>query len=222
MAGIATRLDKIVPSAQDAAANRQTTTPATDTEPPADPDKLCPNNSATPASPTSSPSTGAKPRRTRFSPASKPSSHSGTVAISSDASPDGTVRSAYDSAAFAPSISRPTIAHPSHCARLGLPPLITTGNMIAPAIRKRPPAISGGGSVSTATRIARYVLPQTTQTMSSAAHPLPRRTLSLGRTSWRSSRPAPAITPTVATFPRAARADERQCGRLWPNHRQLW
>jgi len=166
--GIGTRRDSTVPSAQATAAHRQVTTPATATEP-----VIVPDSSPTPASPMASPRAGFAPNRARFTAASMISSHSGTVAISSDASPDGTVRSATDSAPLAPSSSAPTSAQPSHCARLGRSPRRASGNRISPATRYLVPAISSGGRLSTATRIAKYVLPHTTQTTSSAAHPLP-------------------------------------------------
>jgi hypothetical protein len=40
--------------------------------------------------------------------------------------------------------------------------------MIRPAVTKRDPVRSSGGIVSRAIRIARYVVPQTTQTMAKA------------------------------------------------------
>ena len=96
-----------------------------------------------------------------------PSSHSGTVATSSAASPDGTVRSPMPTAPLATSSSTPTVAQPIHSARLGQrrrswPARIAlrrapmaAGNMMAPATRFRTAAISSGGMVSTATRMAR-------------------------------------------------------------------
>src|SRR5208282_6251125 len=48
-----------------------------------------------------------------------PSSHSGTVATSSAASPDGTVFSPTPTTPLATSSRMPTIAQPSHSARVG-------------------------------------------------------------------------------------------------------
>ena len=64
----------------------------------------------------------------------------------------------------------PTTAQASQFARRGrsaardsgAPARIANGNRISPAIRYRTPASSSGGIVSTPTRMARYVLPQTT------------------------------------------------------------
>jgi hypothetical protein len=41
--------------------------------------------------------------------------------------------------------------------------------MISPAMMKRAPVRSSGGMVSSATRMARYVVPHTVQTMAKAA-----------------------------------------------------
>ena len=99
-----------------------------------------------------------------------PSSHSGTVATSSAASPDGTVFSPTPTTPFATSRRTPTIAQPSHSARDGQRrcgpsgrPARTaarrcrsaSGNMIRPATRFRAAAISSGGIVSTPTLMAR-------------------------------------------------------------------
>ena len=98
-----------------------------------------------------------------------PSSHSGTVATSSAASPDGTVFSpmptsavghqqqhADDRAAppFRPAGPRTTRSRPA--ARAAARWLRSaSGNMIRPATRFRAAAISSGGIVSTPTRMAR-------------------------------------------------------------------
>ena len=91
-------------------------------------------------------------------------SHSGTVATSSAASPDGTVCSPMPTTALATSSSTPTTAQPSHSVRAGQRRAagaraarlrIATGNMISPATRFRVAAISTGGIVSTATLMAR-------------------------------------------------------------------
>ena len=96
-----------------------------------------------------------------------PSSHSGTVATSSAASPDGTVFSPTPTTPLATSSRVPTMAQPSHSARDGqsrsIRPARTaarrlcmaSGNMIRPATSCRAAAISSGGMVSTPTRMAR-------------------------------------------------------------------
>ena len=114
--GIVTRPAMIVPSAQAAAAPRIVTTPTTEV-PPEWPPR--PDSSATPASPSASPASCPRPSRAWFSPASMPSSHSGTVATSSAASPDGTVFSPTPTTPLATSSKMPTIAHPAHSARVG-------------------------------------------------------------------------------------------------------
>ena len=96
-----------------------------------------------------------------------PSSHSGTVATSSAASPDGTVFSPTPTTPLATSRKTPTIAQPSDSARDGQRrassraataarrPRSASGNMIRPATRFRAAAISSGGIVSTPTLMAR-------------------------------------------------------------------
>ena len=169
LAGVLTRLAMIVPRAQAAAADKMITTPEAETPtlPPPRPDSR-----PTPASPMTSPVTGASPSRAWFSTASMPSSHSGTVAMSSAASPDGTVCSATHTAPLAPSSRTPTMAQPSHSPRPGQYPAarpiwspfasaaalasrIATGNMIRPAIRNRTDASTSGGIVSSPTLMAR-------------------------------------------------------------------
>ena len=97
-----------------------------------------------------------------------PSSHSGTVATSSAASPDGTVFSPTPTTPLATSSKMPTIAQPSHSARVGQArPAVpaaraparrlrrASGNMARLATRFRAAAISSGGIVSTPTLMAR-------------------------------------------------------------------
>ena len=91
LAGVGTRLDMIVPVAHAAAEHKMITTPDADTPPWPPPS---PDSRPTPASPIASPATGASPSLAWLSTASMPTSHSGTVAMSSAVSPDGTVVSA--------------------------------------------------------------------------------------------------------------------------------
>ena len=114
--GIVTRRVMIVPRAQVNAAIRMMITPTAEVgpEPPPTPDRK-----PTPTRPRASPASGARPSRAWFSIASMPSSHSGTVATSSAASPEGTVCSPMPTAPLATSSRTPTIAHPVHSARLG-------------------------------------------------------------------------------------------------------
>ena len=96
-----------------------------------------------------------------------PSSHSGTVATSSAASPDGTVFSPTPTTPLATSNRTPTMAPPSHSRRDGQTCAarpartaarrlrIASGNMITPAIAFRAAASSSGGIVSTPTLMAR-------------------------------------------------------------------
>ena len=92
-----------------------------------------------------------------------PSSHSGTVATSSAASPDGTVFSPTPTTPLATSSRMPTMAQPSHSRRDGQRRpsgadrqcRSASGNMIRPATRFLAAAISSGGIVSTPTRMAR-------------------------------------------------------------------
>jgi hypothetical protein len=79
---------------------------------------------------------------------------------------DGTSTSATLTTAFAPISSVPTARHASSWRRPGRS---TAGprrqarkaSIAAPAKLKRKPALRKGGTVSTTTRIARYVEPQT-------------------------------------------------------------
>ena len=154
----------IVPSAQVNAAIKMMTTPVTETrpEPPPRPDRK-----PTPTRPRTKPASGARPSRAWFSAASMPSSHSGTVATSSAASPEGSRCSPMPTAPLAHSSRMPAVAQPIHSARLGQRctawPARTAlrrapmaaGNMMAPATRFRAAAISSGGMVSTPTLMAR-------------------------------------------------------------------
>ena len=90
---------------------------------------------------------------------------SGTDAISSEARPIGTSRSATNSIAFAPSRSTPTnIAARSSFlpTRKGARPWrsVTQPAISTPARRNRTPAANTGGIVSPASSIPRYVEPQ--------------------------------------------------------------
>ena len=155
----------IVPSAHIAAAAQMVSAPVTETwpEPPS------PDSRATPPSPSSRPPSGARPSRAWLSPASMPSSHSGTVATSSAAIPDGTLFSPTPTTPLATSSRTPTTPAPIHSASLaGQRRTLrrAIGNRMIPATRFRAAAISSGGIVSTPIRMARYVLPHTTQTIS--------------------------------------------------------
>ena len=94
--------------------------------------------------------------------------HSGIAAMMSAASPDGTSCSATITSPLPPATSSaPTTAQESSCRRSSRAPrtprrIATAIHMIAPASPKRTPLVSSGGIVSTVTRIARYVDPQTT------------------------------------------------------------
>ena len=117
--GSASRVDRIVPRAQHTLATRMMATPDADA-PLADVPSPSPASRATPARPTMTPAHGSQPIQRRVSAASRTSSHSGTVATSSDAKPDGTVRSPTDSAPLPPSSSRiPTTTQASQFARRG-------------------------------------------------------------------------------------------------------
>ena len=79
---------------------------------------------------------------------------------------DGTSCSATVTTALAPGSSSPTSGAPRSCARVGRTAATPrrsarTPISTAPASPKRAPAPSSGGTVSTTTRIARYVEPQT-------------------------------------------------------------
>ena len=121
------------------------------------------SSSATPAKPTS---TAPMPARDTGSPAVRRSSmtHSGTDAISSAARFDGTSCSATVTTALAP-VSRHADDQRAQELRArraarGRRSERTT-SITAPATTKRTPAPSSGGTVSTMTRMARYVEPQT-------------------------------------------------------------
>ena len=94
-------------------------------------------------------------------------SHNGTDAITSEASPVGTCRSATKRIPFAPGSSTPiSNAEPSarRATRNGARPLRTStiAAINPPASRKRTPAAKSGGIVSPASSIPRYVEPQMT------------------------------------------------------------
>ena len=90
--------------------------------------------------------------------------HSGTEAISRAATLEGTSCSATVTTALAPGSRMPISSALSSCARVGHTArwIESTATMAAPATAKRTPAPSSGGTVSTITRMARYVEPQTT------------------------------------------------------------
>jgi hypothetical protein len=67
-----------------------------------------------------------------------PSSHSGTVAMSSAANPDGTVFSPMPTAPLATSSSTPTIAQPRHSAQLGHGDPVPPGGGPAPRVTASP------------------------------------------------------------------------------------
>jgi len=90
--------------------------------------------------------------------------HRGTEAMSSAARLEGTSCSATVTTAFAPMSSVPTSSPERSSARVGAgaaPRRASTARSTAPARRNRAPAPSSGGTVSTITRMARYVDPQT-------------------------------------------------------------
>ena len=91
------------------------------------------------------------------------STHSGIDAISSAARFDGTSCSATVTTALAPGSSSPTASALRSWARVGRTRRWneSTTSMTAPATKKRTPEPSSGGTVSTITRMARYVDPQT-------------------------------------------------------------
>ncbi len=87
--------------------------------------------------------------------------HRGTVATSSAAIPEGTVRSAHTTMPLPPRRSAPpTMAADRHWRRVGRSPSrsprrIAHAYRMAPATRNRMEALRKGGMVRTATRIAR-------------------------------------------------------------------
>ena len=89
----------------------------------------------------------------------------GMVATSTEAMPDGSVRSAQNSPLYdARNISAPRIVRLRHSSvdGAGAPRSCDQPNRTTPAIANRMPAAKSGGTVPTAMRIARYVDPQTT------------------------------------------------------------
>ena len=154
------RLDRYEPVAQ--AGVEQTTSSSAISGAPPDWPPGC-SSSPTPAKPitTASTSRGAicSPPRRRSS-----STQSGTHATSSAARFDGTSCSAVATVATAPIISEPTSAQLSASGRVirtGVRRSASTPSISVPASRKRLPVETSGGIVSTSTRNARYVEPQT-------------------------------------------------------------
>ncbi len=76
--------------------------------------------------------------------------------------PDGTSCSATVTTALAPGSRIPISSALNSCARVSrtVRRVESTATMTAPATAKRAPAPSSGGTVSTITRMARYVEPQ--------------------------------------------------------------
>ena len=121
-------------------------------------------SSPTPTSPTSTPASCGT--RGRFPcHASHSTSHSGTVATSTDASPELTRRLAHDTAPLPTNnSSAPTMAALRHSTRpgAGAPRARAHATSTLPASRKRTAPSVKGGMVSTPQRMARYVEPHTT------------------------------------------------------------
>jgi hypothetical protein len=159
------------PDAQEIEAPTANSIPTSGIEPLAD----VPTSSAAPANPITRPSAtrgvGRRPSTPSIS-----AIHSGISAMISATIPEGTVRSAQTTAPFPPSSSAPPmIAAAAHCRRPGRsasasPRPIVNANMSPPATRKRTDAASSAGSVWFTIRIAKYVVPQTMYTVTSAAH----------------------------------------------------
>ena len=99
--------------------------------------------------------------------------NTGTTATRSAAIPDGTRCSAQLTAPLPPSSNRAPLINPTrHSTRFGhaAPSRKRAHNStISPARTNRALAISSGGSVCTAKRMARYVEPQMTYTAAKAA-----------------------------------------------------
>ena len=119
---------------------------------------------ATPAKPTPTPASACQGSRSR--PASRrTTTHSGTEAMISEASPVGTSRSAKKSTAFAPGRRKPIRMHEPSARRetRSCPPRSrTTSTIRLPAAMKRVDAAKSGGIVSPVTAMPRYVDPQIT------------------------------------------------------------
>src|SRR4051812_47896197 len=156
--GMVTRAERTEPTDHMIAESTQSAIP----QPFAPPDGWA--RTATPAKPTPTPASachGSRSCPTRR----RTTTHSGTDAMISDASPVGTLRSAKNNTAFAPGSRIPiTMQEPTARREMrSVPPRSMTTSVInAPAAMKRVAAAKSGGIVSPVTAMPRYVDPQIT------------------------------------------------------------
>jgi hypothetical protein len=157
-------LEYIDPIDQPTAAQRRMTMPAASSLPLPVP----PTSRPSPLNPRTSPTTACGASRWRKNTRSIMAIHRGMVAMTRAAIPVGTLRSARTTPPLPTRSKRiPTMEAARHCGHPGLSPSrsprrIAQAYRAPPATRKRTAAMSSGGRVRTASRMARYVEPQMT------------------------------------------------------------